>query len=349
MAAAATQFDTKVAVAGVMLCTVCFAAPLVAVFRTISADEAALMTGQCHVLSSLSSVVLAFLSYYFLAWLVRDRVLTVAFAERLKRKRTDEERAKWRAKIVSLLLPISVRSLCFLLLLPGWAHFSLESGLAFNTTGPMGRCNIESDAIGAARAFYMSRYLLAALMLYELASAERGELHWSVLMHHVVTVIACSVTTDDVLLSVVGGSLSSNTADGVGFVTFFYAALTTVETTLVLTYHLQAGQRLLQAQAMGLAAGIQVVVTSVFFLILPSILLSNTYRSISPAVFVLLLLVNIVMFVVESFIASVRVAIARKKWFEHRAEREAASSAAGDDAAPAAVEVRIVSSLVRRL
>ena len=298
------QRTTAIACSGVVLCLLCFLAPVIAVFRSIRPAQAALMTGQCHVLSSLSSVVIAFLCYYFLAWLVRDHVLPVCFAERLKGKRTDDERARWRGKIVSLLLPIAVRSLCFVLLLPGWAHFSLESGLSLNTTTPDGHCNLESGAIAAARAYYTARYLLAALMLYELASSSTHELHWSVLLHHVVTVIACSVTTDEVLLTVVGGELSGSTTDGVGFVTFFYATLTTAETSLVLTYHLVAGQRLRQALAMASAASIQVVVTSIFFLLLPSILLSHTHRSISPAIFALLLLVNILMFVTEMFSAS---------------------------------------------
>ena len=47
-----------------------------------------------------------------------------------------------------------------------------------------------------ARAFYVSRYMLCALMLWELASMEA--IHWSVLLHHVVTVFACCITTDEV-------------------------------------------------------------------------------------------------------------------------------------------------------
>ena len=43
------------------------------------------------------------------------------------------------------------------------------------------------------------------------------------------------------LLAVVGGDVHGAAADGVGFVTFFYAALTAIETALVVTYHLQAG------------------------------------------------------------------------------------------------------------
>ena len=106
------QRTTAIACSGVVLCLLCFLAPVIAVFRSIRPAQAALMTGQCHVLSSLSSVVIAFLCYYFLAWLVRDHVLPVCFTERLKGKRTDDERARWRGKIVSLLLPIAVRSLC---------------------------------------------------------------------------------------------------------------------------------------------------------------------------------------------------------------------------------------------
>jgi hypothetical protein len=176
-----------------------------------------------------------------------------------------------------------------------------------------------------------------------------------------VTVIACCVTTDTVLLAVVGRAAVGPSAigpvsDGVGFVTFFYAALTTIETTCVLTYHLVAGEKRKQACAMGSAAGIQLIVTTTcvcytlcpnghhvllslvtlcvfvwrcalcirrFFLILPSILLSNTYKGgggsqggISTSLFILLVLLNALMFLVEMFIMAVRIAIARKKWSE---------------------------------
>ena len=82
-----------------------------------------------------------------------------------------------------------------------------------------------------------------------------------------VTVIACCVTTDTVLLAVVGRAAVGPSAigpvsDGVGFVTFFYAALTTIETSCVLTYHLVAGEKRKQACAMGSAAGIQLLVTT---------------------------------------------------------------------------------------
>ena len=61
-----------------------------------------------------------------------------------------------------------------------------------------------------------------------------------------------------------------------------------------------------------------------FFLILPSILLSNTYKGgggsqeggISTSLFILLVLLNALMFLVEMFIMAVRIAIARKKWSE---------------------------------
>ena len=71
-----------------------------------------------------------------------------------------------------------------------------------------------------------------------------------------VTVIACCVTTDTVLLAVVGRAAVGPSAigpvsDGVGFVTFFYAALTTIETSCVLIYHLVAGEKRKQACAMG--------------------------------------------------------------------------------------------------
>ena len=65
------------------------------------------------------------------------------------------------------------------------SFFDFRHGLLLNTTLPDGHCNLESDAIAAARAFYLSRYLLAALMLYELATMRN--LHWSVLLHHVVS------------------------------------------------------------------------------------------------------------------------------------------------------------------
>ena len=173
-----------------------------------------------------------------------------------------------------------------------------------------------------------------------------------------VTVIACCVTTDTVLLAVVGRAAVGPSAigpvsDGVGFVTFFYAALTTIETSCVLIYHLVAGEKRKQACAMGSAAGIQLLVTTTcvcytlcpnghhslvtlcvwvwrcvlcvrrFFLILPSILLSNTYKGgggsqggISTSLFILLVLLNALMFLVEMFIMAVRIAIARKKWSE---------------------------------
>ena len=197
-----------------------------------------------------------------------------------------------------------------------------------------------------------------------------------------VTVIACCVTTDTVLLAVVGRAAVGPSAigpvsDGVGFVTFFYAALTTMETSCVLTYHLVAGEKRKQACAMGSAAGIQLIVTTTcvcytlcpnghhliplslvtlclwrclplalfatlchsilllcvwrcalciyrFFLILPSILLSHTYKGggtgsqggISTSLFILLVSLNALMFLVEMFIMAVRIAIARKKWSE---------------------------------
>ena len=60
-----------------------------------------------------------------------------------------------------------------------------------------------------------------------------------------------------------------------------------------------------------------------FFLILPSILLSNTYKGggqsqggISTSLFILLVLLNALMFLMEMFIMAVRIAIARKKWSE---------------------------------
>ena len=112
---------SALAIASLALCAVVFALPLFLIFRPITPQEAALMTGQCHVLSSLSSAVAAFLFYLLLTWLVRAHVLPHFFAERLAQKRTDAERAKWLEKISQLLLPIAIRLLCFFLLLPGWA------------------------------------------------------------------------------------------------------------------------------------------------------------------------------------------------------------------------------------
>ena len=43
-------------------------------------------------------------------------------------------RAAWGEKITALALPILVRVLCAVLLLPGWAHFSFRRGLDFRTT-----------------------------------------------------------------------------------------------------------------------------------------------------------------------------------------------------------------------
>ena len=58
-------------------------------------------------------------------------------------------------------------------------------------------------------------------------------------------------------------------------------------------------------------------------MILPSILLSNTYKGgggsqggISTSLFILLVSLNALMFLVEMFIMAVRIAIARKKWSE---------------------------------
>ena len=62
------------------LCGLLIVSPLLAVFRSIRASEAAVMTGQCHVLSSLSSAVLAFLAYLFFTWLVREHVLPACCA-----------------------------------------------------------------------------------------------------------------------------------------------------------------------------------------------------------------------------------------------------------------------------
>jgi hypothetical protein len=322
-----TESQSRAAAASILFIVALLAAPLVTIFRSISNEEAELMTGQCHVLSSLSEAVLAFLAYLLAANLVRERVLPVCFASsKLLGGKDPAAIDRWCDKITSLLLPIAVRGLCFLLLLPGWSFFSFDVGLVLNTTTASGHCNLESDGVSAARAFYTARYALCALMLFELAASR--SLHWSVMLHHVVTVVACAVTTDTVLLSVVGGEVRGATADGVGFVTFFYAALTTFEMILVLRYHLLAGQsRLKQAASMAAAAALQVVVTTAFFIVFPCVLLARTASTLSAPLLALLVLVNLVMYVVELFIASVRVAIARKKWREHRESAGAAPAA----------------------
>ena len=94
------------------LCGLLIVSPLLAVFRSIRASEAAVMTGQCHVLSSLSSAVLAFLAYLFFTWLVREHVLPACCARALAALEDADARDAWRAKIVALLLPMCVRGLC---------------------------------------------------------------------------------------------------------------------------------------------------------------------------------------------------------------------------------------------
>jgi hypothetical protein len=292
------------------------AAPLAATFRRVSRAQARRMTGQCHVLGSLSSVVYAFLCYLLFARLMHDHVIPWAFATRLRALKDDAMRAAWGEKITALTLPILVRVLCAVLLLPGWAHFSFRRGLDFRTTTWDGRCDVDSSGVAAARAFYTARYMLAALMLYELAATRAP--HWSIVLHHVLTVVACTATTDAVLLETIGGDVSSGISNGVGFVTFFYDGLTAFEMALVLTYHLCAGQQPRQAAAMGAAAALQCLVTTCFFVMLPAILLANAVGDASAAIVVLLALVCVGMYVIELFIASVRVNIARKKWREHR-------------------------------
>ena len=232
------------AVAAVGVVLVLLLVPAVLCFRPITARDATLMTGQCHMLNGLTEVVIAILMYRLGSKLISEHLLPLWFAmlhaSNMHDAETLEER-RWITKISELLLSIAVRTLCFFLLLPGWSFFSFEVGLELNTTTPSGRCNLESDGVGAARAFYTSRYLLCSLMIYELLTASK--LHWSVLAHHVGTMVACAVTTDTVLLSIVGGKVRGAAADGVGFVTFFYAALTAFETALVLAYHLNAGNR----------------------------------------------------------------------------------------------------------
>ena len=165
-------------------------------------------------------------------------------------------------------------------------------------------------------------------MLYALATARAP--HWSVLVHHVATVVACCATTDTVLLEVAaggggggdddggGGELSSAASNGVGFITFFYAGLTAIETALVLAYHLQRGRAPRQVAAMGGAAAVQIAVTTTFFIVLPAVLLWNARDEISAGFSALLAMICVAMYAVELSIAAVRVAIARKKWREHR-------------------------------
>ena len=69
---------------------------------------------------------------------------------------------------------------------------------------------------------------------------------------------------------------------------------------------------------MSAAAALQCLVTTCFFVMLPAILLANAVGDASAAIVVLLALVCVGMYVIELFIASVRVNIARKKWREHR-------------------------------
>jgi hypothetical protein len=297
-----------------------FSTPLVLTSATIRPEEAAHMTGDCLGQSSLTIVAEAFLSYVFFGWLLERHVVPVICFTRYNSKESEEKRSKWRKKMVSLVLPMTVRVLCFCLLTPVWEFFSLEHGLSLNSTTAEGHCNLGSDGVSAVRSYHISRYLLASLMLYDLGT-EAGWIDWSVTAHHVSTLLACVITTDSVFLELLGGQvMTGDVANGIGFVSFYYAALTAIETALVLTYHLQEGQRPMQVAAMGAAALIQLANISVFFLVLPGILIANTHRSgeLPTGLVVLILMILLFFFLVELGIVSVRVAIARKKWREHR-------------------------------
>ena len=141
------------------------------------------------------------------------------------------------------------RLLCLALLAPGWRYFSFAHGSRLVTPSDDGTCVFALSAAGAGFSFYTARYLLAALMLYELALLPAVE--WYVVAHHILTLGAVCLTTDETSMAVLDLSdTATDIVQGFGFLTFFYAGVTAFEYAFVLAYHLHAGQRRAQFAVM---------------------------------------------------------------------------------------------------
>merc|ERR1712195_205902 len=69
--------------------------------------------------------------------------------------------------------------------------------MAFSTGNPSTQCEDWDNAI-ARRIFYNSKFLLIAVMMWELSSLQG--LSWDMWLHHLVVIFAMVATTDSALL-----------------------------------------------------------------------------------------------------------------------------------------------------
>eukprot|EP01065_Artemidia_motanka_P018453 TRINITY_DN2176_c0_g1_i1.p1 TRINITY_DN2176_c0_g1~~TRINITY_DN2176_c0_g1_i1.p1 ORF type:complete len:404 (+),score=118.16 TRINITY_DN2176_c0_g1_i1:65-1213(+) len=152
-------------------------------------------------------------------------------------------------RIVGQFVALLLRLSCFVGLLEVTPLWTLGGGMRFDALSDRGTtCDPSSSDAAAVRAFFMARMWLATLMIFELAYVPG--MQWDDWLHHVGTIVFCSVTTDPSLGS---GDIAPH-VQAVGFSFTFGAAVAWVNYLFLIGYHFSAGNPRRQGLLMGVSA-----------------------------------------------------------------------------------------------
>lgn len=219
-----------------------FTTSLALVFLPTNPNDAGLWPSgfedNCEAFSSLSYFVFLLLAVLLCSAVARTRLLPTFFPVHVELP--SAQKLKAATDTVKILARILIMIMC----LPMWSRMSLDAGL------DLGRnCSDSVDVIRARRLFAAAKYLLMAVMAWELSFTP--ELSWDVYLHHLFTIMAVTLTTDPVLNQALTGAGSQNLRvlaynDGYGLVLLFGGSLNWIKEVFILLYREHRGDLALQ-------------------------------------------------------------------------------------------------------